>query len=657
MRTTSKLISSNKIDNSIGIVFFKVKMIILLLLIGYNSFAQQLGQNNITKVEQMPKLPSPFKMLNWYEKTREYVDFTTDFAATGEYLPLGFWDNGNHNIDFTTFSMQTYIGTPGFIENPSGKQEALTCMSNILSGTLVDLDMTNYKGVNWVKMTRTFFQKDNGLNIYLNNTYGGTGNSFWYEIYPGIIATGLASYYPNEPELLNNLYAQADKWYNATYYLGGNVSNINFKYRSYDHLTKQPVTGTWSEPDAAAGIAAISYWAYKKWGAPQHLRAARWSMDWYSGLNYNPFYEICAAWGPYTAARMNAELGTNYDVTKVLNWCFDDGVVRNWHAEIGTWGGNDISGLIGDANNYAFAMNGWSMAAALAPVARYDQRYARAIGKWMLNMANASRLFIRSENDASHQSSYSWYGKDHPVPYEAIQDTYNGVSPYAKGDAIPGGWAKTDLSLYSGGHMGFLGGIFKPTNNSSIFQINCNKTDFFSEAYYPTFLYYNPNNSGSWVNIDLGTGLFDLYDVISNSIIRNDVSGTTNFWIPSDYAKLIVVIPNTAQLVQDGRYINAVVGNDVRRVRWQDSGNSLSTQDNKYQFQPIVKISPNPSHDLVIITGLSLGDKITITDLLGKTVLNTTAKQEDEVISTASFTAGIYIVSIGENTRFKLIKE
>lgn len=38
-------------------------------------------------------------------------------------------------------------------------------------------------------------------------------------------------------------------------------------------------------------------------------------------------------------------------------------------------------------------MNGFQQAAALAPVAKYDKRYARAIGKWLLNIANASRLF------------------------------------------------------------------------------------------------------------------------------------------------------------------------------------------------------------------------------------------------------------------------
>jgi hypothetical protein len=39
-------------------------------------------------------------------------------------------------------------------------------------------------------------------------------------------------------------------------------------------------------------------------------------------------------------------------------------------------------------------MNGFQQAAALAPLPKYDKRYARAIAKWILNLANASRLFI-----------------------------------------------------------------------------------------------------------------------------------------------------------------------------------------------------------------------------------------------------------------------
>ncbi len=50
------------------------------------------------------------------------------------------------------------------------------------------------------------------------------------------------------------------------------------------------------------------------------------------------------------------------------------------------------------------------------------------------------------------------------------------------------------------------------------------------------------------------------------------------------------------------------------------------------------------------------GVMITITDVLGKTVLNITAKQEDEIINTSSLNLGIYIVSVTGKKRLKLVK-
>ncbi len=83
----------------------------------------------------------------------------------------------------------------------------------------------------------------------------------------------------------------------------------------------------------------------------------------------------------------------------------------------------------------------------------------------------------------------------------------------------------------------------------------------------------------------------------------------------------------------------------------------LGIETNSVYLASSIKIFPNPAKDLFNIKGLTQGDKITITDMLGKIVLNTVAKQEEEIIATAGFGAGMYIVSVGENTRLKLVKE
>jgi hypothetical protein len=87
------------------------------------------------------------------------------------------------------------------------------------------------------------------------------------------------------------------------------------------------------------------------------------------------------------------------------------------------------------------------------------------------------------------------------------------------------------------------------------------------------------------------------------------------------------------------------------------STTTLSNEDFVATTNNGITICPNPTKDLFTIKGITIGEKIIVTDLLGKTILKTIAKQENEVISTAGFTAGLYFVSVGEKTGLKLVKE
>ena len=70
---------------------------------------------------------------------------------------------------------------------------------------------------------------------------------------------------------------------------------------------------------------------------------------------------------------------------------------------VGRWGEYDISGLIG-ARDRVLLMNTFDTASPLVPLVRDDPRFARAIGKWMLNAVNAARLFYPEELPAKHQA-------------------------------------------------------------------------------------------------------------------------------------------------------------------------------------------------------------------------------------------------------------
>ena len=138
--------------------------------------------------------------------------------------------------------------------------------------------------------------------------------------------------------------------------------------------------GKWIEPDAAAGVAWLEYSAWKKFGDASHLAAAENCVRFLQESPENPYYEVLLPYGTLTAARLNAELQRDYQVGRLLDWCFGISDCRGgWGVTVGNWGGYDCDGLLGSIDNrggYAFAMNTFSQAGALLPLARYDPRFA-----------------------------------------------------------------------------------------------------------------------------------------------------------------------------------------------------------------------------------------------------------------------------------------
>ncbi|RLE09995.1 hypothetical protein DRJ00_02775 [Candidatus Aerophobetes bacterium] len=506
---------------------------------------------SIKRVELMPNIPSPFQMRDWKALSEAYDEFIFNFNLTGDFLPLIWWDKSHQNFERDTFGLPSYVGDVR--RGRDGFQEAINCMAAVLGATLVGIDKSNQNGQNWVLMCENYYNIDNGEYLFLNTTNWKTGRSFWYEILPNILFYQLAYYYPDCGSFQEEIRLVAEKWYEACVVMGGRISPWkvpDFNWTAFSFSDKRPVyNGRWRQPDAAAGIAWLEYMAYVRWGKPEYLTAAEWSMQFLQERGENPFYEVLLPYGAYTAARMNAETGRSYDVQKLLNWCFDgDSTSRpGWGVIAERWGDYDCYGLVGsitDGGGYAFAMNTFQMAAALVPLVRYDSRFARAIGKWMLNAANAARLFYASFHDARHQSCGFWKGDpDHLIAYEGLRKVWDGKSPYATGDAIRYGWGATDFGLYGSSHVGIFGGIINRTNDEKILKLNCLKTDFYHDKAYPTYLYYNPYRTEKTVEIDVGSGLKDLYDAVTHSFLKKGISSQASFVLAADSAAVVVVVP------------------------------------------------------------------------------------------------------------------
>ncbi len=532
-------------------------------------------QKSIVRVDAMANKPSSYKLLDWKALTKNYDNFIFDTSKTGTYLPLSSVRDadGVNYSDVKNIGMHTFVG-----HTEANAAEAINIMPAVVGASLVGVDKTNHLGQNWVVKLKDFFNKKNGQNVYLNNYSAGTGGDWWYELMPNVFFYQLYSLYPNaDNDFTQQVVTVADRQLDVLYKLGGKLypwTAPNMNYRAFNLLTGQPTSGSIPEPEASGAIAWILYQAYQHTGNAKYKEGAELALSFLQDWTTNPSYEIQLPYGIVTAARLNAEEGTSYNVDKFLNWAFSSGsgTLRNWGVIVGEWNGYDMTGLIGEAkengDDYAFLMNGFQHAAALAPVAKYDKRYAKALAKWILHLASSSRYFYPGEMPEANQDAVSlaWSKTNVStscIPYEAIKQKWEGKTPYAMGDALKGGWAATNLSLYSGSSVGYLASIISPTNVDAVLQIDLNATDFTGANTYPNYLYYNPNATAENINITLPSGTYAIYDAISETVLNTSASGTYSFSLPANDIRLLVLYPSGSTTQQDGNMLKVVGGNVV----------------------------------------------------------------------------------------------
>lgn len=532
-------------------------LVVLMQIINFNIIYSQSTQNAIPRIEQMPNEPSPYNMRNWQEVGIKYDTFVYNLNRTGQYLPFVYLKNNGVNYPQNkSFGLVTYVGT----NTPQGN-EAINVLPSLVGASLVGIDKTNQNGQNWILMSQDFFNKNNGELIYLNNPNTSSGNDWWYDVMPNVFFYQINDLYPNVGDANFQFTSVANRFLESVRKMGGSDtpwSKASMNYRAWNFREMKPNASGVKEPEAAGGYAWLLYNAYKKTGNPDYLKGAEWSMEFLNEWNDNPSYELQLPYGTYVAAKMNAEIGTNYDIEKLVNWSFNRGALRGWGTIVGKWGGLDVSGLVGEANDngndYAFQLNGVQQAAALAPMVRYDKRFARAIGKWVLNLANATRLFYPGFLPASQQDASAWSEVNDPekvIGYEALREKLNGKSPVSTGDALGGGWAATNLALYGTSSIGYLGSILQPTNVDKILQIDLLKTDFYNDASYPTYLYYNPFSTAKTVQIQVGSQAVDIYESLSETFITTGATNITNITIPANQAIVIVLTPSGGQISYD----------------------------------------------------------------------------------------------------------
>jgi hypothetical protein len=411
----------------------------------------------LAAVDVLPNAPTTYQM-RW-QTVANFDSLAFNVNATGQFLPLIKLDSSPQSLQLqTSFGLAAYVGEMRtFGETGEPVHEAISSLGAILGGTLAGIDKTA-GAYNWVSMAREYYVNRNGQNIVLNTPFSSSGQSAWYDIYPNILFYSIADRYPGEAYFGPILDQIDQRFYDAVNVLTAGGATPNFNYTAYNFRTRQPVVnGQWREPDMGLGMAWMqhaAYWREKDANpalAVQNLAAVDWALSYYEQTSANPDYEILLPFGAYTAARMNAEHGRNYDIQKLVNWAFSRSAARPTKTMISgeAWGGQDAGGLMGftipntggDVRGYAFSMNTFATAMPMVPLVRYEDRYARAIGKWMLNAASAARLYYANAHTPQNQSSSFWTGDPtNSVAYEGLRhhwlDAFDGEELYAGGDPM-----------------------------------------------------------------------------------------------------------------------------------------------------------------------------------------------------------------------------
>lgn len=542
------------------------------------NFGDPVKQVSISRIDQMPNLPEPYKILDWRKKALDFDAYVFNFDTRICGNPVIWLDSAQRNIPQTTFGLYTAVNDSrqGPKNNNGEFHESLNSLAALLGGGLVGIDKTSQNGYNYVKMVQNYFNSDNGWNIVMNNTCpevallgGGYGRDWWYDVFPNVLYYAVCDVFPGVSGADSIQHVIAEQFCKADSVLNG---NYDYSYFDYSQM-KGMVNNIPLQQDAAGGHAYVLYAAYKKFGDPRYLQHAKSALEALLSQKESRFYEILLPMSAIVASRLNAEEGTQYDEKKILDWTFDGCQNPNgrygWGVMAGRWGDYDVSGLQGsilDGGGYAFFMNSVKLTWPLVPMVKYEPQFATAIGKWMLNNVNACRLFYPGEIDDEHQWLPEMKGlTDNNIAYEGLRKTdcygkesLKGIEPVALGDGpnwTPANPAESMFSLYSTSPVGILGAMVSETSESGILRINCNTTDFYSERPYPVYLYYNPH-AGNKVIGYYSEEKVDLFDIVTKKYIARGKSGSFEIELPALNASVIVELPSGMKLRSvDGRIV------------------------------------------------------------------------------------------------------
>jgi len=547
--------------------------IMLLTLVGCKKKTKNEATffKNVARVnDYTTNYPKQYQLIDYKERSLDFDAFVFNHTLSGDYLPLIWKDEY-----FGGYGIAAYVGD--YRNQRDGEEEALTVISSLISGTLLGIDKSKQNGINYVKEINSFYS--NFENIVLNNPNGSSKTtSMWYLLYPAILFSYLSFLYPEELELRTNTLTTIESWYQA--YLIMSASN-EYSYTGFDFFEMKPYQNdVWEEPDSAVGIAVLMYYGYLLTAEDKYLDASFKTLQYADDYFMSPMYEVLLYFAPFLRAKYNMLYQKEYDLDNFINDVFS-GSSRprgGWGQITGKWGKYEVNGLMGsitDRGGYAFSMNTFSALFTILPMIKYDPRYALDLGKWALHAISNSRYYFPDQTEFKNQMQ----AKDeltqsfielvnNSIVYEGIRQHSDGRVPYFGGDAFEAGWGRSDLSLYSGSHLGFLAAIIEPTNVEGILKINLNKMDVEGST-YNAYLLYNPFDDDKTINYKTESSGFDLYDLVRKKYLKKAAPKETEITITANNAIVVLELPGGDEVIHEDvyyRYQGKIIGKDLLNI-------------------------------------------------------------------------------------------
>ncbi|MGL4335856.1 MAG: hypothetical protein ACRCST_03105 [Turicibacter sp.] len=499
----------------------------------------------IQVTKKLPTIPENYQYIDMYGMAKQYNTMLFDFETYG----LGYTERSYYNTSGESFGLLTYAGE----EVDLTKSQAMNAIAALISAYLINPDSVSTEQLEkYVQMVQTYYNIENGEGIILNYpTTRSNELSFWEQIYPSILYFMLMDRYEPTPDSDAILKNTADRWHDVVMNLGGKEGKVDFSYTGYDFKNEEPFdNGEWIEPSAAGGVALLEYFAYAKFKDPKYMKATKLCMDYMEEFRRNPGYEVLYLYLPFLSARLNALERGKYDTAKYMDWVFNLTDIRQNHgmilSEFGT-------GLIGDPTLYGGTAQSFpSLVApsALVPMLKYDQRYAKEIGRYLLHFTNSINLFYAQNLEQANQTNYEESKEyHHLIPYESVNKKGEPMGPYGTGTAD----GSTNLSILSGSFLGLIGAMIEESNVPGILKVNLNTNDYYvdEETDYPMYLIYNPYEEEHVVKYEIESdGEVSLYDTVSQKFVAERVTGVQEVTLKANNAVILMEIPSEKEAYQ-----------------------------------------------------------------------------------------------------------